>query len=1022
MEEIYMQNLDPTSESPTRVARRRAGPPSHLLQTFILAIPLALLALLWVVTHDAPTAAAATTTTYVGCNGRSPNYTTIQAAVDNTAQGGVVNICPGSYGESVNLMTMNGNLGTGDITLRKEPSVAGTVDWTASGNALFVSGVFTGDITVRDVFIHDAVGSGIMLSGPVSGSVTIANVQSFRNRTFGVLVDASLGISIANTTADNNAQFGFMLTSAPGTPPMVLENLQANNNDIFGIFIPVVDSLDLLDSEANDNGSTLIPGSTGVYIVSSSVVPCGASAQATAPSVHIADSEASHNSGHGFWIISIAAPVDLDGATADDNAFDGVSMQVIGPCAPGSITVADSNADSNGWYYQEFLKSADAMSANGVGGPFAGFRLIADQIAVDGAAAAANENFGFCLAPFDGAATVVNSTASGNVEDGILQDPEICSSVTTSGDFVTDAGLAEIPADVFTSQFVSMSSLAISNTTTNGNAGSGIHVNADYAAMTVANVTALNNGTGIQIDSTNAFDAAVVSQPSIQIANSLIQGNAASGVTFAEEVLVQVGGATVATPAPTAVISGNVICENGAGLTIDQFAIVPVGAVEPAISLPSAVVADARGNWWGDDSGPNPPGSGDDIVNENGVISSTAWINTFPAGAVPNPTIATYPTVATFQFADASKSYFLQEGVGNLNEPPIFTLSSDNGSITAAASISQFLHNSLLKATVTPATPGSVTINVDSPCGLDPSLTVPVAMPAISISKSPDLQGVPKGGAANFNITVKNTGNITLTAIAVADTDAPTCRRTAGVIPNLAPNAESVYGCSLTVDDSMVNEATVTAQALVNNQPSGITISDTDEAEVAIASLALTRTVWVDGYNPACQTIDKSLTKVPAGTTVKYCFTVTNTGDYTFTQHSLNDSRLAQIFGDFPHDLPPGASYSNMDAGLPATETIAVNITGVTTWTATLAGPVTDNGEVSAAAVASAIDATTTRAITLSQPGDDQDDDGVDDIIEGSGDVNDNGIPDFLDSTPTGEEEEEQPDGPNTLLLPNLTR
>ena len=158
-------------------------------------------------------------------------------------------------------------------------------------------------------------------------------------------------------------------------------------------------------------------------------------------------------------------------------------------------------------------------------------------------------------------------------------------------------------------------------------------------------------------------------------------------------------------------------------------------------------------------------------------------------------------------------------------------------------------------------------------------------------------------------------------------------------IDDLGPGEEDSYTCSLTVNSSLTNTAEVEAQALFDGEGVGSPVTDSDTASVLVGSLTLTRTVWVDGYNPTCQTIDKSLTKVPSGTTVKYCFTVTNTGDYTFTQHSLNDSKLGEIFGGIDHDLGPGATYSNIDAGFAATETIVVNVNRVSPpgrarWTA----------------------------------------------------------------------------------------
>jgi len=673
-------------------------------------------------------------------------------------------------------------------------------------------------------------------------------------------------------------------------------------------------------------------------------------------------------------------------------------------------------------------QGADLIAENGFSGPYAGFSLSADQLAVDGASAAENQNSGFCIDPFDGTATVTNSRAENNVEDGILHIPYFCSLFVNSSGGLTQA------ADFTAQVSLPNGSMTISNTTANDNPANGVEIISPSLAVTVTTVTAQNNGTGIlfnygefsgfgDLGATIALDSVVVSYAPAQIDNSLIQGNTDRGIVFEEFLFTLDSLAVSAVPTPTATIANNIICENGAGLVITETLLVAAGDIQAAQSFTSAVVADARGNWWGDDTGPTPPGSsGDTIIKGTGVVSETPWIDTFFTDAAPGPTIPNVPSNVTFRFGDAGETYFLEQGVGNLNEAPIFSISSDNGDIAAAASVDQFLKDTNLSVTVTPTTAGAVKVDVVGPCGLTPSVTIPVAEPSISVSKSPDVQGVPVGGDATFTVTVVNTGGITLTEIAVSDAIAPNCNRTAGDIADLGPGDQDAYTCALTVNNSLVNTATVTAQALVGGEPSGISIGDSDTAAVLVGSLTLTRTVWVDGFNPACQTIDKSLSMVPSGTTVKYCFTVTNTGDYTFTQHSLNDSRLGEIFGGFAHDLPPGASYSNIDAGIAATETVVADISGVTTWTGTLDGPIVEVSPASVAAAPNEAAAAVSRAIVLSQSGDDQDGDGIDDIIEGPGDVNTNGVPDFLEFTPTGEPEEDQPGLPNTLLLPNLNR
>jgi uncharacterized repeat protein (TIGR01451 family) len=76
---------------------------------------------------------------------------------------------------------------------------------------------------------------------------------------------------------------------------------------------------------------------------------------------------------------------------------------------------------------------------------------------------------------------------------------------------------------------------------------------------------------------------------------------------------------------------------------------------------------------------------------------------------------------------------------------------------------------------------------------------------------------------------------------------------------------------------------------------------------------------------------------VPAGgggTDVYYCYEATNTGDVTFTSHSLVDSELGTIFVDLPFDLAPGDSVDTVSMGLVISATITDTTINTATWTA----------------------------------------------------------------------------------------
>jgi hypothetical protein len=97
---------------------------------------------------------------------------------------------------------------------------------------------------------------------------------------------------------------------------------------------------------------------------------------------------------------------------------------------------------------------------------------------------------------------------------------------------------------------------------------------------------------------------------------------------------------------------------------------------------------------------------------------------------------------------------------------------------------------------------------------------------------------------------------------------------------------------------------------------------------VGEAAITLDKTV---GLNLAeCGTLD-SITIPPGqgGTTVAYCYTVTNSGDMTLMTHDLTDDMLGTLFTGMAHELAPGASYSVI-----YTQHLTSEMTNIGTWTA----------------------------------------------------------------------------------------
>jgi uncharacterized repeat protein (TIGR01451 family) len=320
-----------------------------------------------------------------------------------------------------------------------------------------------------------------------------------------------------------------------------------------------------------------------------------------------------------------------------------------------------------------------------------------------------------------------------------------------------------------------------------------------------------------------------------------------------------------------------------------------------------------------------------------------------------------------------------------------------------------------------------MTLQLNGPCGLTHSVDVLAATPAIAVEKSPDVQGVGAGNSAVFTVTVTNTGNVDLTGVEVEDTVAPDCARAVGVIP---VNGSEIYTCSRpNIVNNFTNLVTARGFASINGTPMGDEVNANDSAQVFVASFVLSKTVYVDGYfdlthdgdfNSSPCALKSSLT-VPSGTTVKYCYTITNTGDYTLSTHSLVDSHFpAAILSSFPRQVGPGTTFSNLDAGLQVTKTMTVSTTNIATWTAEIAAPIVSL-EANAVNASIPVVGNAQATVTISSNDLDQDDDGISDFVEGSGDLNNNGIPDFLDpADPTAEPPTNQPMRPGELFIPSL--
>ncbi|MBP7797024.1 MAG: DUF11 domain-containing protein [Thermoanaerobaculaceae bacterium] len=100
----------------------------------------------------------------------------------------------------------------------------------------------------------------------------------------------------------------------------------------------------------------------------------------------------------------------------------------------------------------------------------------------------------------------------------------------------------------------------------------------------------------------------------------------------------------------------------------------------------------------------------------------------------------------------------------------------------------------------------------------------------------------------------------------------------------------------------------------------------------ATAGPAISLVKTVGTTSGVCATT--SAITVAPGTTVYYCFTVTNTGTVTLNLHDLVDDQLGPVVTGLSHALTPGSSFDTVAAGLLIPAVIDTTTTNTGTWTA----------------------------------------------------------------------------------------
>ncbi|WP_316801646.1 hypothetical protein, partial [Pedobacter frigidisoli] len=239
-------------------------------------------------------------------------------------------------------------------------------------------------------------------------------------------------------------------------------------------------------------------------------------------------------------------------------------------------------------------------------------------------------------------------------------------------------------------------------------------------------------------------------------------------------------------------------------------------------------------------------------------------------------------------------------------------------------------------ASVTGKTPAGADVNdISGTTETNDTPTVATIIPGGSVTLVKTINGsVPTaaGGVLNYDLIIKNTGNVTLANLVVTDANAVV---TGSPVSTLAPGASVTLTAAHTLIQSDVDAGTYTNTASVTGKtPAGADVTDVsgttetnDTPTVATITPAesLTLVKTVNGTVPN-----------KAGQVLNYDLVVKNTGNVTLTNLVVTDAN-ATVTGSPISSLAPGASVtltanhtltqSDVDAG---TYTNTATVTGKT--------------------------------------------------------------------------------------------
>jgi uncharacterized repeat protein (TIGR01451 family) len=203
-----------------------------------------------------------------------------------------------------------------------------------------------------------------------------------------------------------------------------------------------------------------------------------------------------------------------------------------------------------------------------------------------------------------------------------------------------------------------------------------------------------------------------------------------------------------------------------------------------------------------------------------------------------------------------------------------------------------------------PTTPNGVPMVEINPNNNTSTATTPVEQPAISLDKVADYTGpLHAGDTVPYRFVVTNTGSIPLSNVTISDPLPGLSAMFPASVALLAPGASTTFIATYVITQADVDRGEITNIATVTGYtPSGEPITDED-------------TVTLTGQPEPNIAIAKTSNVLPgtvlrAGNAVTYTFTVTNTGNITLENVTVEDPLpgLSAITPVSVASLAPGAS------------------------------------------------------------------------------------------------------------------